>query len=91
MSSSNTEVVTIWLVTNPQTLENFSYRILKRLLVIVMTHRPSLNSMDVKNSTEKLKQIPLEHSEIHFPSGSHSNNRQDIGKVSQSNFANFVC
>ena len=46
--------------------------------VSVMTYGPSKNSLETKYSTEKLKLIPLEHSEIHYSDGISSTPRQDV-------------
>ena len=43
-----------------------------------MTYGPSKNSLETKYSTEKLKLIPLEHSEIHYSDGIRSTDRQDV-------------
>ena len=70
---------------NQVRLQFFSYRILQRIFVAIITHRPPPKSLDIKilkNLIKKLKMIPWERSKTHSPVEIHPTHRQDIGKVS---------
>ena len=74
--SRSSHIINIYL--NAVELKRFFLTELNReFFVSVMTHRPPPNSLDIKYSTEKLKLISLEHSEIHDSDGI-SSTRQDV-------------